>query len=284
VSSDTALSNVSVVAPPPLAPAIVLGLPFTDLPLDLYIPPDAMQVFLETFEGPLDLLLYLIRRQNLNILDIPITEITHQYLQYINLMQEMELELAAEYLVMAALLLEIKSRMLLPRPQDEDNPTEDDPRERLVQQLQDYAIFKQAAEDLNNLPQVGWDTFLVEVEMPNIPQVKIPPTIPLAEVISAMRDVLVRLELFTTHHIAREPLSVRERMSYVLECLNTQEKLLFQALFTYNEGRQGAVVAFLAILELARESLLEVMQQQAFGQIEVCAKPNHNDTTRQAIS
>jgi segregation and condensation protein A len=284
VSSDTALSNVSVVAPPPLAPAIVLGLPFTDLPLDLYIPPDAMQVFLETFEGPLDLLLYLIRRQNLNILDIPITEITHQYLQYINLMQEMELELAAEYLVMAALLLEIKSRMLLPRPQDEDNPTEDDPRERLVQQLQDYAIFKQAAEDLNNLPQVGWDTFLVEVEMPNIPQVKMPPTIPLAEVISAMRDVLVRLELFTTHHIAREPLSVRERMSYVLECLNTQEKLLFQALFTYNEGRQGAVVAFLAILELARESLLEVMQQQAFGQIEVCAKPNHNDTTRQAIS
>jgi segregation and condensation protein A len=258
--------------------AIVQGALLTELPQDLYIPPDAMRVFLEAFEGPLDLLLYLIRKQNLDILDIPITEITLQYLRYIGLMQDMELELAAEYLVMAALLLEIKSRMLLPRPESEEGlEEEDDPRERLVQQLQDYAIFKQAAEDLGALPQVGWDTFLLDVEMPDVQIAKIPPKIPLADIITAMRDVLVRLELFTTHHIAREPLSVRERMSQVLALLEADEKLLFQALFTAAEGRQGAVVAFLAILELARESLLEVAQIEAFGQIEVCVKTLTSD-------
>ncbi len=252
--------------------AVVQGEAVTELPADLYIPPDALKIFLEAFEGPLDLLLYLIRKQNLDILDIPITEITNQYLQYIGLMQELELELAAEYLVMAALLLEIKSRMLLPRPEEEGEEEIEDPRERLIQQLQDYAIFKQAAEDLNELPQVGRDTFLLDIHVPNVKQIRLPPDVPLDELISAMRDVLVRLELFTKHHIAREALSVRERMSQVLELLNNHHQMLYQRLFTPQEGRQGAVVAFLAILELAKESLLEIKQQEAFHTIEVFEK------------
>lgn len=249
--------------------AMVQGMPLHELPHDLYIPPDAMRVFLETFEGPLDLLLYLIRKQNLDILDIPITEITTQYLQYISLMKELELELAAEYLVMAALLLEIKSRMLLPRSEEEAAEEDDDPRRTLVQQLEEYARIKRAAEDLDALPQVGRDTFVLDVHLPYVADTKIPPKIPLEELISAMRDVLVRLELFTTHHIAREALSVRERMSMVLEALGREAPLDYQKLFTAEEGRQGAVVAFLAILELAKELLLRMEQEQAYGSITV---------------
>lgn len=248
--------------------AFIDGTPLTELPEDLYIPPDALKVFLETFEGPLDLLLYLIRKQNLNILDIPITEITTQYLQYINLMQELQLELAAEYLLMAALLLEIKSRLLLPQPEAEEID-EADPRAYLVQQLQEYALIKKAAEDLDALPRMGRDTFLAEADMPDIERARIPPLVSQEELIEALCGVLVRMELFTSHHIARESLSVRERMSSVLENLSRADRLLMQSLFTRKEGRAGAVVSLLAILELCKETLLYVEQNEAFGPIEI---------------
>ncbi len=261
-------SPSSLRQPQPLA--VVGGQPFTDLPNDLYIPPDALRVFLETFEGPLDLLLYLIQRQNLDILNIPITEITRQYLSYINLMQEMQLDLAAEYLVMAALLLEIKSRMLLPRPEEEiGSEEESDPRARLVQQLQDYARFKEAAKNLAELPQLGRDTFSVEAEMPEISRPRLPPSIHLDELLYAMRDVLIRMELFASHQITREPLSVRERMSLVLERLQHDSRLVFETLYTREEDRAGVVVALLAILELAKESMLFIYQEQTFGPIQV---------------
>jgi segregation and condensation protein A len=254
-----------------LAPlAIVQGMPLTELPQDLYIPPEALRVFLETFEGPLDLLLYLIQKQNLDILNIPITEITRQYLSYIGLMRELQLDLAAEYLVMAALLLEIKSRMLLPRPEEEAQGEEEgDPRSRLVQQLQEYARFKQAAQSLAELPQLGRDTFLVEAEMPEITRPRLPPAIRLDELLHAMRDVLVRMELFAAHQISREPLSVRERMSAVLSLLQEHPRALFEVLYTSAENRAGVVVALLAILELAKESLLLISQEEAFGPIHI---------------
>jgi segregation and condensation protein A len=251
--------------------AMVEGEAVTELPSDLYIPPQAMQVLLETFEGPLDLLLYLIRKQNLDILNIPIAQVTAQYLQYIEVMQTLELDLAAEYLVMAALLLEIKSRMLLPQIETEDEEDEN-PRERLLQQLQEYARFKQAAEDINDLPALGRDTFLLDVAMPDIPQTKAPPDIPLSELINAMRDVLLRMEMSAAHQILREPLSVRERMTMILELLNQEHQSVYERLFSRKEGKAGAVVAFLAILELAKEQLLQFTQDQAYGRLEVQSK------------
>ncbi len=263
-----------VVGPPiqeQLPLAFVEGEAITELPQDLYIPPDALEIFLETFEGPLDLLLYLIKRQNLDILNIPIAEITIQYLKYIELMRQMQLDLAAEYLVMAALLLEIKSRMLLPRP-EEEGEEEGDPRARLVQQLQEYARIKKAAQELNELPRVGRDTFLVEAEMPDFPHIRIPPKVPLEDLLSAAQSVLLRVELASSHRILREPLSVRERMAMILDWLSKHPRLSFQALFTAEEGRAGAVVALLAILELGREALAEIIQKQPFSPLEVQRK------------
>ncbi|MEM7016545.1 MAG: ScpA family protein [Pseudomonadota bacterium] len=247
--------------------AKVLGEPVTELPKDLYIPPDALEVFLETFEGPLDLLLYLIRKQNLDILDIPIARITAQYLQYINLMRELQLDLAAEYLVMAALLMEIKSRMLLTQPKDDDENT--DPRRHLVQQLEEYARYKQAAQDLSELPQMGRDTWQAEAWMPEVKQVKKPPRVKLDALIAAMEDVLIRAELHSAHHITREPLSVRERMTIVLDALNQSDFVMLEELFTIEEGRAGVVVCLLAILELSRESVLQINQPDAYGAIRV---------------
>lgn len=255
--------------------AIVRGEPFTNMPLDLYIPPDALEVFLEAFEGPLDLLLYLIKRQNLDVLDIPIAEITRQYMTYIELMTEMRLELAAEYLVMAAMLAEIKSRMLLPRPAGVDDE-EADPRAELVRRLQEYERFKQAAEDIHELPQLGRDVFPVQAELPEADVVRLPPPVDLREMLHALKDVLLRAELYTHHQIHLEPLSVRERMSAVLSVLATQTFTPFQALFTVEEGRRGVVVTFLAILELVKNSLIELVQNEAFGPIYVKA-PQHAD-------
>jgi len=246
--------------------ALVQGQPVTEVPHDLYIPPDALEVILDAFEGPLDLLLYLIRRQNLDILDIPINEITRQYVEYIEMLQDMQFELAAEYLVMAAILAEIKSRMLLPRPtRDEDE--EGDPRAELVRRLQEYERFKQAAEDLDELPRVGRDFSLTEAHMENKSVVRLPPKVELRELLTALRDVMSRAELFTSHQIASEPLSVRERMSRIMSALRDNPYMEFSRLFDPKEGRMGVVVSFLALMELTREQLVDLVQNEPFGQI-----------------
>lgn len=248
--------------------AIVDGEPVTELPQDLYIPPYALQVFLEAFEGPLDLLLYLIRRQNIDILDIPIAEITRQYVQYIELMKELQLELAGEYLLMAAMLAEIKSRMLLPRPQAEEEE-EDDPRAELVRRLQEYERYKRAAEDLNALPRLERDVHAVEVEAPERRVVTKLPDVTMKELLVALQQVLARAEMFSHLHLTREPLSVRQRMSEILTRIRGARFTDFGELFDAREGRMGVAVTFIAILELLRESLIEVVQSEPFAPLHV---------------
>ncbi|MCP4996395.1 MAG: segregation/condensation protein A [Gammaproteobacteria bacterium] len=253
--------------------AMVQGEAWSALPKDLYIPPDALEVFLDAFEGPLDLLLYLIKRQNLDILDIPIAEITKQYMEYVDLMKELRLELAAEYLVMAAMLAEIKSRMLLPR-QDELGEEEGDPRAELIRRLQEYERYKQAAEDIESLPRIGRDIFQPEVAVPHRSDERAPPDVDMKELLLALRDVLHRADMFTNHQIQMETLSVREKMSFVLESVNADTFTEFTQLFKIEEGRLGVVVTFLAILELIKGSLLEIIQTDAFGVIHVTAIAN----------
>jgi len=248
--------------------AIVQGQPYTQVPKDLYIPPDALEVFLEAFEGPLDLLLYLIRRQNLDILDIPIAEITRQYMAYIGMLGELQFELAAEYLVMAAILAEIKSRMLLPRRTGEDEE-EEDPRAELVRRLQEYERFKQAAEDLDDLPRQDRDFALAGAHVANRRVIEVPPDVELQDMLDALRDVLNRAELFGHHQVQMEPLSVRERMTAIVDRLRETPYLVFQAFFTPQEGRMGVVVTFLALMELARERIVDLVQNEPLGQIYV---------------
>lgn len=248
--------------------AVVQGEVLSEVPKDLYIPPDALEVILEAFEGPLDLLLYLIRRENLDILDIPVARITEQYMGYIEMMSAMRFELAAEYLLMAATLAEIKSRMLLPRvPLEEDEV--DDPRAELVRRLQEYERFKRAAQDIDELPRVERDTALATPELPDLPLEQHPPEVDLKELLLAFRGVLERAEMFTKHQIQRETLSVRERMTRVLNSLQDQEFVAFEKLFDLEEGRMGAVVSFLAVLELVKETLIKLSQNEAFGKIYV---------------
>ena len=251
-----------------LLQARVGGEPFTRLPPDLYIPPDALEVFLETFEGPLDLLLYLIRRQNISILDIPIAAITRQYMDYLALMQELRLELAADYLVMAAWLAEIKSRLLLPRPALAAT-VEDDPRAELVRRLQEYERFQQAAQALDALPRLERDLHSASAASPPLPVLRTPPPVSLTELLGALREVLIRAERYGRHQVQREPLSVRERMIQLLERLDTCQFTAFTALFRAEEGRRGVVVTFLAVLELLREALLELVQVEPFAPIHV---------------
>ncbi len=240
---------------------LVDGKPFQKFPNDLYIPPDALEVFLETFEGPLDLLLYLIKHQNLDILDIPVLKITQQYIEYIELMHDLRMELAAEYLVMAAILAEIKSKMLLPR-QAESLEGEDDPRAELVRRLQEYERFKQAANGIDVLPRLYRDNYLANAELFVDKMAKRQPDVNLDAILVAFQNVLKRAEKFSKHQVRRETLSVRERMSNVLVMINNNpaEFLAFQQLFTLEEGRRGVVVTFLAILELCKEGLLEIIQ------------------------
>lgn len=240
--------------------ALVHGQPLLQMPQDLYIPPDALEVILDAFEGPLDLLLYLIRRQNLEILDIPVAEITRQYVDYINVMQELRFELAAEYLVMAAILAEIKSRMLLPRPEGAPDD-EGDPRAELVRRLQEYERFKQAAEDLDALPRQERDTTTAAAFVPDRAAVRLPPPVDLREMLLALHDVLKRAELYTQHAIKRDALSVRQRMGDLLGRLDDGKFHRFESLFTVEEGRQGVLVTFLAMLELAKEQLLDFVQE-----------------------
>ena len=250
--------------------AVVDGEPVTELPQDLYIPPYALKVFLEAFEGPLDLLLYLIRRQNLDILDIPVAEITRQYVEYIEMMKELQLELAGEYLLMAAMLAEIKSRMLLPRAEEEEEE-EDDPRAELVRRLQEYERFKKAAEDLSELPRLERDLFIAKADAPERKVVTELPDVTMKELLLAFHDVLKRAQLFSNLHMAREPLSVRQRMSEILARLTANSFSGFADLFDPEEGRMGVAVTFIAILELLRESVIEVAQSEPFAPLHIRA-------------
>lgn len=256
-------------APEPVAR--VEGKPLADIPQDLYIPPDALAVFLEAFEGPLDLLLYLIRKQNMNILDIDVSEITRQYMEYISAAEAMRFELAAEYLVMAATLAEIKSRMLLPRQEVEDEE-EDDPRAELIRRLQQYERFKKAAEDVDSLPRMERDTFPNSAALPELPRSDVHPPVELREMLLALQGVLRRADLFTSHHVEKERLSTRERMSAILGMLPADRFLAFESLFTREEGRLGVVVTFLAMLELVKEELIEIVQAETLGAIHVRAR------------
>jgi segregation and condensation protein A len=250
--------------------AVVKGEKVTTLPQDLYIPPDALEVFLEAFAGPLDLLLYLIKKQNLEILDIPIAEITRQYMQYVEMMQALKLELAAEYLVMAAMLAEIKSRMLLPRPNSETHE-EEDPRAELVRRLQEYERFKNAAQDIDALPRVERDIFLAQLSMPEIARIKPQPRVDLKEILFAFREVLERARLNAHHHLQREVLSIRDRMTQVLTKIRSDQFTEFKDLFDSSEGRMGVVVTFIALLELIRQTVIELVQAEPFGPIHVKA-------------
>ncbi|SDU16484.1 condensin subunit ScpA [Pseudomonas pohangensis] len=251
--------------------ALVYGQAVTELPLDLYIPPDALEVFLEAFEGPLDLLLYLIRKQNIDILDIQVAEITKQYMGYVELMQSVRLELAAEYLVMAAMLAEIKSRMLLPRSAEVEQE-EDDPRAELIRRLQEYERYKAAAEGLDGLPRVGRDIHVPTLAAPAARARKLLPDVSLQELLLSMAEVLRRADMFESHQITRETLSTRERMSDVLERLKAGGFVPFVELFRAEEGRLGVVVTFMAVLELIKEQLVELVQNADFAAIHVRAR------------
>ncbi|WP_205742509.1 segregation and condensation protein A [Halomonas borealis] len=252
--------------------------PITQLPEDLYIPPEALKVFLEAFEGPLDLLLYLIRRQNLDILAIDVAAITHQYIEYVELMKAMEIELAGEYLLMAAMLAEIKSRSLLPKPPKEGgDDEEEDPRAELIRRLQEYERLKHAAETLAELPRLGRDWFPARAGLPPLESRVVHPEVGLDELLGALAGILRRAELNQTHHISREMLSTRERMLAIMEALHHAHYTAFEALFTLEEGRAGVVVTFMAILELAKEAMIEIVQNAPLSPIHVRARGGPQD-------
>jgi segregation and condensation protein A len=263
---DTGNAN----APQQLPLGFLHGEPIIDVPHDLYIPPEALEVFLEAFEGPLDLLLYLIKRENVDILDIPLAEITRQYIEYVEILKGLRLELAADYLVMAAMLAEIKSRMLLPRP-PELAGEEEDPRAELVRRLQEYERFKRAAEDVDRLTRLHRDVFPASVALPELTVNKPQPRVELREMLFALKDVLIRSENFAHHHIKREALSVRERMTQVLSSVRDDQFTEFTSLFPVEEGRMGVVVTLLAVLELIKEGLIELVQSEHYGPIHVKA-------------
>ena len=269
---DNIAENETAKEPPAQAEmpfAVVQGEPLALLPEDLYIPPDALEVFLEAFEGPLDLLLYLIKRQNLDVLDIPIANITKQYMTYIDLMESMRLELAAEYLLMAAMLAEIKSRMLLPRPESLDE--EDDPRAELVRRLQEYERFKQAAENLDELPRQERDSFIAKAEPPALELTRPDAEVELSELLAAFKDILNRAEVNTHHLIQRETLSIREKMTMILSAVGSEGFADLTSLFNFEEGRRGVVVTFMAILELLKGAMIDLVQAESFAPIYVKA-------------
>lgn len=250
----------------------VNGESVVELPQDLYIPPDALRIFLEAFEGPLDLLLYLIRKQNFDILDIPIADITRQYMKYIDLMQELQLELAAEYLLMAAMLAEIKSRLLLPKPAGAEPTEESDPRAELIRRLQEYERYQQAANSLDQLPRVDRDIFVADADTPAFEAVIPKPQISLQEILNALQTVMERAKLYAHHQVSQEALSIRERMTIILNQLDGQQFIEFTRCFQTREGKMGVVVTLIAILELIRQSTIELTQAQPFAPIYIKAK------------
>lgn len=255
--------------------AIYQGKPITELPRDLYIPPEALRIFLEAFEGPLDLLLYLMKKHNLDILDIPIAEITRQYMEYIQFMSNMQLELVGDYLVMAAMLAEIKSRMLLPR--QAELTEEEDPRAELIRRLQEYECFKKAAEELSEFPLLGRDTFSARAIIPDLDIERPRPQLVLQDLMIAFKDILLRTQMYQHHSVKGEALSVRERMSIILSKLQEKEFVPFAELFALEEGRMGVVVTFLSILELLKETMIEVVQAQPFAPIHLKAAETRHE-------
>ena len=246
--------------------AYVAGEAITEAPKDLYIPPDALEIFLEAFEGPLDLLLYLIKRQNIDILEINVADITDQYMAYVELMHASQFELAAEYLVMAAMLAEIKSRILLPR-QEEEEAEEGDPRMQLIRRLQEYERFKQAAEDINELPRMDRDYHRAKAAIPEIERITPDPAVDLQEILIALSGVLRRADMFEHHHIQFETLSTREKMSEIMVHLSGHKFVPLSSLLAKDEGRLGIVVTFLAVMELMKDSMVEIVQTDPFGPI-----------------
>ena len=251
--------------------AFVAGEAVTELPKDLYIPPDALEIFLEAFEGPLDLLLYMIRRQNIDILDINVSEITDQYIAYVELMEAANFELAAEYLVMAAMLAEIKSRILLPRHTEEEED-EEDPRALLIKRLQEYERFREAAEELAEYPRVDREIFIGSAEIPILEKELPLPDIDLKEILHAFSDVLRRSDLFEHHHIQRQALSTRERMSQILLIIKSDKFSTLESLIEPKDGRMGIVITFMAIMELIKESLIDFSQSEPYGSIHIKAR------------
>ena len=251
--------------------AFVAGQAFTEIPKDLYIPPDALEIFLEAFEGPLDLLLYLIKKQNIDILEINVSDITDQYMSYVDLMQSSQFELAAEYMVMVAMLAEIKSRILLPR-QDEEQAEEDDPRMQLIRRLQEYERYKQAAQDLDELPRMDRDIHRAAAALPIIERIAPEPEVDLSEVLMSLAKVLKRADMFESHHVQRETLSTREKMSEILVRITAEKFVPLVSLLIREEGRLGVVVTFLAIMELLKDSMIDIVQTEAFGPIHIKAR------------
>jgi segregation and condensation protein A len=264
------LSQQPVQQPLPLA--FVNGEAIIEKPEDLYIPPDALEVILETFEGPLDLLLYLIRKQKFDIVNMPVLQVTKQYLEYVDLMHDLKLELAAEYLLMAAILAEIKSRLLLPK-RTNDEEDEADPRAELIRRLKEYEVVKQAAEELDQLPRAERDVFAAEaVAADDVTPIKIIPQTTLQELLLAFQGAMQRAKAYEHHHIEREVLSTRERMASIMQSLNNTDYIVMHQLFTAQEGRSGAVVTFLAILELVKEGLIDCVQAQPYSNVHVKLK------------
>ena len=257
-------SNTSEQQELPLA--FIAGEAITEVPKDLYIPPDALEIFLEAFEGPLDLLLYLIKRQNINILEINVAEITDQYMSYVELMEASQFELAAEYLVMAAMLAEIKSRILLPR-HEEEGTEEDDPRMELIRRLQEYERYKEAAQKINDLPRMDRNYYLAKAMLPVIERVTPDPDVDLQDMLISLARVLRRADMFEHHHIQLETLSTREKMSEILIRISEHKFVPLVSLLVKEEGRLGIVVTFLAVMELMKDSLIEIVQTDPFGPI-----------------
>jgi segregation and condensation protein A len=251
--------------------AKIRGEPMTEMPADLYIPPEALSVFLDAFEGPLDLLLYLIRRHSLDILDIPMADLTRQYMEYVEMMRTTQLELAADYLLMAALLIEIKSRMLLPRPRRDDDQEPDDPRAELVRRLLEYERMKKAAYSLGEMPVAGRDFSVVDVYIEQAIAERLP-DLHVADLSEAWRSILARARMTKHHRITREQLSVRAHMTRIVRALSGGQFVEFSQLFEPERGVPLLVVSFLALLELARESLIEITQQTPFDPIYVKLK------------
>jgi segregation and condensation protein A len=247
--------------------ARIYGEPVIELPRDLYIPPDALEVVLEAFEGPLDLLLYLIRKENLDILDVPMAPLTRQYLEYVEIMRTRNLELAAEYLVMAAILIEIKSRLLLPKPPSAE-PVEEDPRAELVRRLLEYEQIKKAAQLLDEMPQVGRDVLVISVWIERTVLERMP-NVNARDLAEAWRGLLHRARMTAHHHISRQELSVREHMSSILRELHERRVVEFSELFQPEQGVSMLVVTFLAMLELARELMIQITQSECFAPIYV---------------
>lgn len=251
--------------------AYVAGQAITELPKDLYIPPDALEIFLEAFEGPLDLLLYLIKRQNIDILEINVADITEQYMSFVDIMEASQFELAGEYMVMAATLAEIKSRILLPRHTEEE-PDEADPRLQLIRRLQEYERYKKAAEEIDEMPRMDRELYPASADLPEIERVIPDPHVDLQAVLVALASVMRRVEMFEHHHIQRETLSTREKMSEILARISAQKFVPLVSLLMREEGRLGVVVTFLALMELMKDSMVEIVQSESFGPIHIKAR------------